>query len=51
MSVKRLDKIAWGRSGKPLAKSERGQMLAVIRRARREGRVRDPQDEKKGKAD
>ena len=48
MTAKKLDKLSWSRSGRPVAPSERKTLLGVIRRARREGRVRDhaSQDEK-----
>lgn len=44
MSVKRLDKLSWSRSGRPVAKSERATQLKVLRQARRDGRAqeRDP---------
>jgi hypothetical protein len=49
VSVKRLDRIAWGRSGRPVSASERKTLLRVLRQARREGRVqeRDPEKDRK----
>ena len=41
MTVKKLDKLSWSHSGRPVAPSERKVLLAVLRRARREGRVRE----------
>ena len=41
MSVKKLDRISWSRSGRPVASSDRKIMLAVLRRAKREGRVQE----------
>ncbi len=41
MTAKRLDRIAWGRSGKAVAKSERAVLLKVLRKATKQGRVRN----------
>jgi hypothetical protein len=41
MTVKRLDRLSWSRSGRPLSGGDRKVMLAVLRRAKREGRIRE----------
>ena len=40
-----VDRLSWSRSGRPVAPSYRKVMLAVLRRARREGRVHEPEPE------
>jgi hypothetical protein len=39
VSVKKLDKLSWSRSGRPVAPSDRKVLLGVLRRAKKEGRV------------
>jgi hypothetical protein len=46
--VRKLDRIAWSRSGRPLAASDRKVMLAVLKRARREGRLQEQREPAKG---
>jgi hypothetical protein len=41
MTVKRVDKLSWSRSGRPVTPSDRKLMLAVLRKAKREGRVHE----------
>jgi hypothetical protein len=36
-----LDKLSWSRSGRPVAPSDRKVLLAVLRRAKCEGRVKE----------
>jgi hypothetical protein len=46
MTVQKLDRLSWGRSGRPVAKSERQTLLKVLRQARQAGRVRESETEK-----
>lgn len=41
MTVKKLDKLSWSRSGRSVASSDRKVLLAVLRRAKRAGRVKE----------
>jgi hypothetical protein len=41
VTVKKLDKIMWSRSGRPVAPSDRKVLLAVLRRVQREDRMHE----------